>query len=60
MPKIEIITYTDYTGPYTVTPSESVQQLSTKNKKASDDITVLALDSDVCEVIRDGHTLRFK
>lgn len=57
MSTVNIVTYTDYLGPYTVTPSNQQQTLATKDKKASDDVTVLALSGDFVLVEDSGDSL---
>ena len=59
MARINIVTYTDYEGPYTVDPTESQQTLETLSKKATDNITVTEIPSTYGYVEADGDTLIF-
>lgn len=54
---LDIRTYTDYEGPYSVNPTTSQQVLPTNNKKAHDNITVHEIPDIYGDVYRDGDTL---
>ena len=47
----------DYTGPYTVTPSQSTQTLYTNNRRATDNITIEPIPSNFGLITWDGSVI---
>ena len=53
----ELVERDPFEGPYTVTPSEQEQTLSTKHLRMTDDITVAAIPSNYGLISWDGSSL---
>ena len=49
--------FTDYEGPYTVTPSQETQTLYTENKRATSNITIDPIPSNYGLITWDGSVI---